>query len=243
MSTAPKHRWNVFLEGDIFDLEDLPRWLVGFDPTVERFGDEYALVGPKLDALDAAGEVRRAATEAVNLINGLGRLLWSEFQPISVGRIVQFEPDGKRNTFVHLQAATIKARSKLHAVVISAGGTQPHAPKTGALAELIDRLQANTRAQRLVEILSHAELTWSDLYKAVEVVQEAVGSLIHEQGWASKKEIKLLKRTAQCYDLLGREARHAKSIPPPRKPMSFGQAKALVLRVAERWLRSLPSSA
>ncbi|MGH2570948.1 MAG: hypothetical protein ACRDGR_06965, partial [bacterium] len=79
---------------------------------------------------------------------------------------------------------------------------------------------------------------WNTLYKLKEKVVSAVGKdEIVQRGWATQAELRQFEHTANSPAVLGAAARHGvQTSNPPRKPISLGDAQALVDRIIRRWL-------
>jgi hypothetical protein len=78
-------------------------------------------------------------------------------------------------------------------------------------------------------------VSWWELYKALEVVQNNVGEI--PRAWASKAKVRLFERTANHQLAAGLDARHATSKKdPPPKPMPLDDARQLIRRVVSAWL-------
>jgi hypothetical protein len=72
-----------------------------------------------------------------------------------------------------------------------------------------------------------------ELYKIIEVVKAAVGSIPGH--WASRKKLKLLKYTSEHEKVAGPTARHARLANPPKQPMSLDEARTTVRKILESW--------
>jgi hypothetical protein len=86
-------------------------------------------------------------------------------------------------------------------------------------------------------VLGRAEIRWTDLYHALEVVFHDVGRRVHDDGWATRAEVIRFKQTANSRAALGPDARHGhRRHEAPANPMDESDARELVFRVVRSWL-------
>lgn len=81
--------------------------------------------------------------------------------------------------------------------------------------------------------------TWSSLYKAYEILGDAVGGehAILKAGWVSKRGLSRFTQTAQSRAALGDLARHAsEKFTLPANPMTLKEARTLVKGLLSKWL-------
>ena len=229
--------WSIGLTGHQFDLEELPKWLDGGDFQVIEEDGEFLIRSSRFDALSDAEEVRRAAEEVVELLNGLGRLLWPEFTPVAVGAVYTTAEDGRKNVHVFM-SDTVAFRGKLKVTVIKRDGSLEQPQDLGRLNSWLDVAETDEFVQRALAYLNRERITWNDLYRALEVVESDVGGRVSKAGWASKAELERFNRTANSYSVLGRAARHGRDRgEPPPNPMKFEEAGHLVRRVVHLWIQ------
>jgi len=235
---AEARTWKVRLAGHHYDLEDFPHWLDGCDFAVGQDDTGFFLTSGAFEEWDDPAEVRRSATEIVELLNGLGRLAWGEFQPIALGAAIERDRgDGTRRAML-VATETASTRAKAYAAVVSGGGVPQPDPNRGLLAPLLTLAQRTEPVQRALGFLSGPEVTWNDLYRAAEVVQEDVGGAMFTDGWVEKGRFDWFTGTAQSYSVLGRDARHGRDRhEPPSPPMTFGEARQVILGLVLAWIK------
>ena len=182
-----------------------------FDPWVESHGDETLLRSAAFDELKSAEQVRDRAVALIDRLNGAMALSRGS-GPVRFAGVTQVMPNGIRHRT--LIAETAQYQISGHAVTITVGPSpgQPSEVQLWAgLAEDDDFLD-----DALIYFGTSTE--WFDIYKTLETLilrfgptEEAFFSL----NWAAKKDVELLKRTANW-------ARHAKrKFKPPEIPCYF----------------------
>ena len=228
--------WSVDLKGDQFDLEEWVKWLDGSKFRVSVHSSAYRLTSDLFAALEDPNEVKCAAEELIEIGNGLGRLLWSEYQPVAVGNVQFTEEDGSKKVFLTGRDVG-RSRAKASADVVSSDGTLKSDPSVGAIARLLPLTLESEPVRRALLFVAREELRWNDLYRAWEVVREDVGNKRFSRGWISRRADERFRRTANSFTVLGLEARHGETRhPPPKDPLEFSQAKALVLELVLQWV-------
>jgi hypothetical protein len=228
--------WLVQLAGHRFDLEELPDWLDGGPFSVLEAEGAYFLKSEYFTRFTDPREVRRAAEDIVELANGLGRVQWQEFQPISVGAVETRTSDGSRK--VHISASErVLLRDKAKVVVKDKNGVVQPSKSRGKLTAWMEVAGEDALVQRAIGYLNRPGVTWNDLYRTLEVVKASVGGSIVDEGWASKRQLERFSRTANSYSVLGRDARHGRDPgDPPSNPMDFAEARRFILDIARQWL-------
>jgi hypothetical protein len=99
-------------------------------------------------------------------------------------------------------------------------------------------MKTDNRVQRVFEIVTHNFNSYIELYKIIEIIQEDDFPPL-KKGGEFYNEIKDFKHTAESYEAIGNQARHAHSrfIKPPN-PMTLDHAKELVRKTLYLWLDS-----
>lgn len=230
--------WRVELDGHEFDLEELDKWLAGSGFDILREGDRYLLRSASFEFLPDPDAVTNSAEELLEVVNGVGRLLWQDFEPVSVGVVRYTRSDGSEKVFVQANEVA-GARDKARVEVISSDGVTKPDPGLGAVTRLIPLVSREEPVQRALRLLSRTVLRWTDLYRAWEVVREDVGDVRFEQGWISKNQERRFRRTANSYRAIGLQARHGDTkFEPPANPLDLLEAKGLILGLVRSWVRS-----
>jgi len=233
-------RWLVRLEGEKFDLEDLPSLVCSPEYTVIEEDGLYYLGSSDFDSLGSADEVREHAIAIIKMMNGVMKLYIPSFGGVYEGGVTMIGEDGRRHHYVYLEGS-IKLRSKASAnlTVTTSNNTQ----QTDSLPSTIESWISLAKADKAVADALHffKENTWISLYKVYEIIGEDIGGeqAIIKNGWATKRGLSQFTHTAQSKAAIGDLARHATNkLKPPSQPMSIKEAEALLRGIILSWLSS-----
>jgi hypothetical protein len=232
-------------KGHQFDLEELSEHFTSDNLNVKRDEDGYYyLRSSDFGQMSDSSAVEERGRELVEYINGAAKLLiGSGYRSVEFDTAARIEDDGKRYHTVGM-SLTISGRSRVTAkpTVIRADGTVDAAPHPPDNAEALVNLAR--RDKRVADALRFYEGgDWINLYKAWEVVCDAVGNehTLLKKGWVAKKTKDRFTHTAQSRVVLGDEARHAstKKYPAPKNPMTLEEARAFMKSVIQAWVNTL----
>lgn len=227
--------WFIELDGESFDLQRLAKAFDDSPVTIRKEADRYRLLDASLSGSDDAEHVRTELTETLRRINALARLQWGndhgDVRPGAVGH-----PNDSGGTAWYATATVVaRARISVTGIVVGADGEVVPDPPS-PLPQKLQLAVTDRNVDDALYFLQRADPSWSELWKAYEVVRDDVGK-IEGRGWASERELSRFAGTANHQDAAGREARHARlPTPPLRDPMSLGEARALIARVVSAWL-------
>jgi hypothetical protein len=235
--------WKAWLEGHEFDLETLRELFRAGDPLVAQDrSDGYYLESSALQ--DTNGQLDHSAAEPlVKRINGVARAADQDFRPVHLrGRYTA--PDGTMSVVVLAGTAEARSRAWAAAVVVSGGVPVPEPPPKGP--RYVKLAEQDADVADVLRVLGQPDpLDWYDIYKAWEIVEQAVGGPPHvvAQGWAAKADIERLTASANHPGISGDAARHARmrGTPGPNRTMTISEADALVRRLVANWIESNPS--
>ena len=228
--------------GDDFDLQTLSELFSAGDPRVAR--DQ--LNGYYVESSDivvSGGQPDVSSAEAlVKRVNGTARVLASDFQPVQLrGRYTS--PDGATSVVLAGDTATARDRAVAGAVMIdgvAAPAPPPKGPRYFKLAQ-----QDPDVADALRVLGQPSPLDWYDIYKAWEIVGNAVGGQkkVAAAGWATAADIDRLTASANHPGISGDDARHARmnGAPGQNRTMTMSEADALIRRLIANWIESHPT--
>ncbi len=206
--------WEVQLTGASTDLRMLADTFTGGEIQVAQSGKEYVLRSAQFELLDSAASVRQCAIELVTALSSSARLVLGAREAIGVSSAVyRIRPDGKRDTTVLVGPAVSHERALPITVV---HGTQIHRPADPILKwlPLVTQDPVVAKALRLRDA---DDLDWVDLYRLYEVIENDVGHLMPQLGWASRSELRRFAHTANSVAAVGDKARHGvERTDPPR---------------------------
>jgi hypothetical protein len=226
-------QWRVQLQGDEFDLEDLPQLFSSRQLQVIRDGTDYYLLAEDFDAKEYAGDVLARAGEHLAVVNGIARLTRRSFRPAITGHVQKLE--GNRPAHSYVFAGPIELRAKAGFAVVSADGGSPAESGTEADKHFTAAV-TNGNVARTLRLWGRPP-DWGNFYRVFEIIDSEVG--VVSQGWASDNEVTRFKRTANHPEAAGDEARHGSStVEPPPHPMTLNEARGFVEHLLRQWLQT-----
>ncbi len=169
-------RWFVPLQGSPIELSRLATHVLPAPPLwVTHEGDEYRLYGSDFDRLTSAEDVYALARTLLPRINGLGRVRFPDWEPITFDRVVQIGDDGGHHHSVWATVEVGRIRVAAQALVTRADGTvDPPPPPPSGDGALVAAVRSESAQDRALRFFSH-EPSWSNLYKVYEVIRDDVG--------------------------------------------------------------------
>jgi hypothetical protein len=224
----------VQLTGEAFDLEELPKLFTAEHQRVVEDEGQYYLEGSDLDVFENAGQVRNVARDILNAVNGAARLVYSNFKPVGLGVVQKIGPDST-TSHQFIETEPVEFRSKVSAVVLSVGSA-PVQPPPNPAANWLATARSSEPVRRVLGFLARPKVTWADLYKVIEAVQENGGS--HLIGTAvSKADIDRITQTANSRNAIGDDARHGRdSFDAPKKQLLLPEAINVAQTLVRAWI-------
>lgn len=213
------------------------------DPSLSICEDngEFVLTSSEFASITRPDEVRARANKLVTSLSGLGRLMLGSQRPVRVGEII-IDPKGRRH--IELDAEPGAYRVKGHPArltTVRTDGTLENDRPVPPVRECVLLAAQDPAVAKALRLRNADQLTWGDLYRLYEVVEADLGGLskIAELGWSTQGEVRRFKHTANSEAAAGDEARHGSEIrQPPKDPMKLPDARELVDRLLNNWLRS-----
>lgn len=226
----------MLLQGETFDLEELPGLFTDPLCRVFRDADGFYLEASQFEGLEDAAKVTASAKGILDVINGAARLVFASFQPVGVAAVVEPET-GSRHISVTVRDG-VRVRSKVGAVIVQGGGTSTPPPTQPVVSNDWLRLALNDGAvAQVLRLVGKKQVTWFDLYKLMELLEASDGHSVLAAAGISKNELSRFSQTANSMGALGDLARHAKpSIPAPKQPMTLSEASVILHKWARVWL-------
>jgi len=232
--------WRIRLEGSAESLSVLSRFLPSSCSLAMEDGAAYLDSPLFMDSMKAEHLMAVGARllDAANLVAILHIPGWRAVRCDSAFRLRE---DGTHLN-VKLLSATIAVTSTLtpSPTVIRADGsidppTQP--ARHNEQADLVTRNESLRTALFLLK-----EGSWVNLYKAYEIVQDAVGGerRLRQLQWVSASLLARFTRTCQSPKVIGTEARHGVDVGvPPSNPVTHAGAKRIIADLIGRWSKLL----
>jgi hypothetical protein len=236
--------WLVGLTGDRFDLEELATYLRSPDYTVVELEGRYYLKSPSFGPLAGAEEIRQAAIEVLQVVNGFGKLLLTgHFQPVGIADLNRVSEDGRRDVWVLPSALDLRLR--LMPVNATTGDSTPDVRLPTLLESWLTTALGHRRVADAVRYFGSTGPRWVNLSKVYDVIEEDVGGEpdIIARGWATGRKLRLFRSTANNKRSIGDDARHGhEKWSAPERPMALPEAETLIRSILEHWIRSKNSS-
>jgi hypothetical protein len=206
----------------------------------------YYLHAPELEKLTDVRTVFKRGKVLVGRLNGLGVLKFGAFRPVWAAAVSQAAPAthfsvGSINPPNDALLAYLDYTPNRPPVMNATVGPMVAAlPLVEAWADVADRYAPHVDDALLLLSLAIRAEDWRMLYVVYEIVEDLVGKRKVGKLRASITQIKSFKRTANSRRALGTQARHGHSRHvPPKRPMTFTQAKALIRELLLAALRYL----
>ena len=240
MDNQPIAAWYIPLRGRPPDLEALALWFIGADVYVATHGTTFVFMIPASLVRSNYKPVHAFAEGRLALANGIGRLLSSAFQPVSLtGSHLGVDASGTiLHTVLSIDPAVVGYKAGAVGIVMN-DKIQPD-PQEGAAVPLLRVALRSTPACDALRILARPTLTWSDLYLLYELVQDNGGGKMVDYGWISGADDSSFTRTANSYRTLGIDSRHGRDRgSPPAQPMPLNTAVVVMRHLALAWLQHL----
>jgi hypothetical protein len=199
------------LDGETWDLEEMACSFQEGHATVKKSDDFFYLSLDELksDSAKLEEEIRAAGENALNAMNAICLVRDERFRAPRIAGIARRDPvTGKiGGTSISLQGRVeIKVRARGTLTVTESDGTlRPRQPTLGERAFQI--CSANDALREALRTYTTVERNWSGLSNVLETIKKANKGKI-QKTWATKREIKAFKVTAQNYSASGPWSRH-----------------------------------
>jgi hypothetical protein len=244
------------LEGHEFDLQMLAELFPEGDPRVVKDSEGvYHLESSDLEKyFGDGGRILDAAEQILGPLLAAARLEHADFQDVSLAsRFDRPKADGTTERSSHVtdsatarervtvvRLAPIVARSHAYAVAVVTypdGATVEPAKPRGL--RYLSLMRAHPEVAELLQLLSTSDMSWDDLYKTYEIVNDATGRG-KKTHWAleslgyDRTEVSNFKGTVNL-------RRHARPTGHPQRELTLADCQHFVRDMAERWFQQLES--
>ncbi len=222
----PPLDWKAQLQGHSFDLDTLADLFGEGDPLIVKEGAVAYLSSSAFDPLTTLEQVEECAERLLDIANALGRLESDSYQPVTLTGSFNSKAGG--GTIHVVITDTIGVRDQLLA---------PVSPRSLELKRVAFD-GTNTRVAAAMRVLgSRAQLSWTELYKVLELIRKDVGGQKRLEGktWVDKAKLSRFTHTANWLDAVS--ARHARGLrPAPEHPWTILEGRAFISALARGWL-------
>jgi hypothetical protein len=227
------------LVGKSEDVQTMARLLSGPDlHVVEDRGSYYLRL---TQAEEHSLEAR--ARDLVEAANGAYKAAFGRPIDVRVDGTLRFDLEGRRHFAVGLEAGVyVITGASIGAEIRTPEGVRIEVRPDDLLRSGIGTLVANPSLASAYQMFYRVGDTWKGLYQVLELLQ-AAGSDPVRQGYCKKSEMSRFRQTANSFEAVGVEARHAKpDFPAPNNPMSLREAKDLFQRILLQAISGAASS-
>lgn len=231
--------WLVEMQGDKSDLQDLGKSLSSPELCITKDGDNFVLKSTRFERFTNVDDVRSMACELLSLINGAAKLALDMRERLTIRAIVRVKDDDTRSTFICL-SNDITVRGSIGVSIVSPTGVVEEIHQADPIPDWVRIGQQDEKVFKVLQLLGSMSDDWVNLYRMLEIVQEDVGGIkkIQDEGWATKRAVRLFKHTSQSPDAIGDKARHGvQEGEPPTVPMPLSEARSLIKTIIHNWLR------
>lgn len=236
--------WLIRLKGHQVDLEEFSGHFTSDDLNVRKDEDDhYYLRSSRFDQMADPADVREQATDLIaHMSDNVKFCVGGDRRIVELDLVTQADQGGARH-HIYITTAPIELRSRVSLAKVSTGdgddAKDAPQPPSGVVVslKLADRCPSYA-----VALHFYGQGDWINLYKAWEVVCDAIGNehALIKQGWVTKKTKDRFAQTAQSRAVLGDEARHASGkYPAPKNPMTLDEATSFVHFVIGAWAKRL----
>jgi hypothetical protein len=229
-------RWLVQIDGDRFDIEELPFWFPSGEIYAIEENSTVFLVGSRLEQVTDASKVQQVAAKAIEDFYSVIYLIEPGIRRPSVGTVFREHDDGTRHGYAVL-SAVVSGRSKARASVTTAGNAEPEENRLTQAQELLAASQHSRHLQVALSLISIPNATWPHYYRCLEEVESSLGAKVSEKGFCSAGERSRFTRTANTPEASGADARHGLGkFDPPKNPMAPAEGLSFVRQMLQKAL-------
>jgi len=230
-------KWQVNLIGDSEELERLSKIFREQNLSLTREGGGYSLESQLFEASTDVEAVKTIADKLLTALNATKTLAFNSSIPIRRGAIRSQDLQGNQSLFLENNLSVI-LREEVRITAINKNGTSIEIPPHNTMKNWIPLMYCDERVQRVFNLINHDFTSFGGFYKIIEVVQEDNFPPVLRDG-EFYNEINRFKQTAQSYEAIGEEARHAHTrFTRPEIPMDLSRARDLIQRIVKMWLDS-----
>jgi len=227
-----RDHWEISLIGDDWDIENLVELLARrhLDFEISKSNrSAWVLRGGRLERLDSVEDVRAEAAILLSWLNGFLQIFDRPTKRVAIDSVDEILIDGTRRSSLSA-SSSVRARGRASCTVLRDG--VPLVDNTSSLLEkAVGQAISNPDVGRVLEILNFEGVTWVNLYRAYEVMEQALG----DRNGVRKiigagKNVDRFARTAHSTHSVGLHARHGvQKEQPPSDPMTLEEARGFIL--------------
>jgi hypothetical protein len=221
---SPKMKFAVQLKGDAHVLESVAPCFQGDIVRIVKRGDDWFLESSKFDARANGDDAFPIADELLRLVHRISYLYTRLLSPFEIGYVQLFNETGAP------LGRALRASDTIN--IYSTAGIEELRNSRGSQtlgSEVVDRAMTDEQVLAALSLIGEGDLQWPQLYDIIEFLDSSV---IINKKWATRKEVRRLRQTANHYRHLGR----LKKNPLPPDPPSLHDSRSFVLAILKKWM-------
>jgi hypothetical protein len=221
-------RFVAELEGEPHVLENLAPCLQGNYARLRRIGNRWVLESSAFDQCKAGQEVFPEAEMLVSHIQAILAIYLQLHDAFRVVSILWLNAKGRpfrRSLRSHINVNTYSAKGILE--LASLRGVESLG------TALAHRAAAHAAFREALALVEKRPLRWSQIYDVIEFLG---AERIATTGWATRRDIVRIRRTANYYRHLGRPKKDTL----PKNPPTLANARTFAFNLLKRWIATLP---
>lgn len=227
-------KWKVRLTGRARTLEELSKTFDS-DPKIFEDNGSYFLWSSRFSEKESSIEVEEVSSEIIKKIRNLNPVLNLNIEDISTYYVVEMESNGTESTHVNLQFDAVDADSST--VSLSVDGEEPP-PLSEDIYEYFALAKEDELVDELLDIRNNGK-SWVNLYRLYEFIRDNINDNENmiEKGWITNTEKNRFTHTANSFEAIGNDARHATNKHgEPDDPMTHSEAISTIDKLIGNWL-------
>ncbi len=188
MSNA-SFRWEVKLEGHIFDLDRLSRTLAPGGYLLRQHDDSsWYLSGPNIECACDAKDASSRAEKIVHNVNAVFRVSRSDYDPVNIGSFVR---DNEINTTFAQLKSSIGLKFRMSATLTDASGaTATSLPTFGRERRWLAAAEKDPEVQAIFDLVTSGREDYDRMYRVFERIRKDLGNAEAVQelmGWGAEQ--------------------------------------------------------
>ena len=225
-------QWQVEIYGEPWTLDRVESLFPEGDCFITHEAGRYSVAWSDSSMFASAADARLKAAEAIEEFFSIGRLIFLNLSPISVGAATEILSSGERK--VH--PFPVSSTARMSYFVDEPNGSEIRKLKASAM---LGTAKAGGALRTAVVLWALEAPNWPRLYRIVEEVEMHFATTIDRLGFCSDAERRRFTHSANSAAVAGNDSRHASgSFAPPKKPLELSEAVEFVRTIVERSLLS-----
>jgi len=175
----------------------------------------------------------------VDTLNGAATLLYGHFESIHIGILSRIETNKPPTQFIF--TVGIPSSESFGELGVVSNEDPEGLEYPSVLERWMKIARDDENVRRALENYGSLQHDWKNLYLIRDIIIDDVGNqtALENKRWVSKSKLRLFKRTANSFLVIGSDARHSTSKhKPPAKPLDINKAQTLIRDLLDKWIKS-----